>query len=482
MMKESAGPRDGREWWLRLVLPATLLVLAVAVPYTLYRWKAPPPTREGVDPRPLVDVRMVKAAPASFEVVAYGTVVPKREVTVAAEVSGRVLRISDECKAGRFVSAGTLLVEIDPARYQLEIQKLASEAKQIDVDLAQHDLERENTERLAAIAEEDLAIAQRELDRVEGLARLNSASASERDQAVSAVMRAKTAFQQLQNSLRTWSQTRDRLLAQKELVETRLRLAKLDLEKTKVSAPIDGIVAEEYVEQSAYVQPGAALCRIEDRQSVEVRCSLKLDDLYWLAGSMANGTAGRAELTESIYRAPRVPATVSYRVAGKTYQWTDAFLARYEGTGVDEKTRTVPCRIEVPNPDKVRSAGEVPTLVRGMFVTVKLLATPRLPLLEIPAAALRPNNEVWVVRDDAIRILRPRVARLLDQRVLLYAEDAGLTPGDLVVTSPLSVAVDGMQVRMASRSAETASAPPAAGGASDEVRGDPPSKEAQADG
>lgn len=481
-MKESAGPRTGAGWLLRLVLPTTLLVLAVAVPFTLYLWKAPPPTREGADPRPLVDVRPVAAAPASFEIVAHGTVVPKREVAVAAEVSGRVLRTSDECKAGRFVAAGTLLVEIDPTRYQLEIQKLLSEAKQIDVDLAQHDLERENTERLAAIAEEDMAIAQRELDRVEGLARLNSASASERDQAVSAVMRTKTALQQLQNSLRLWGQTRDRLLAQKELVETRLRIAKLDLEKTKVVAPIDGVVAEEYVEQSAYVQPGAALCRIEDREAVEVRCSLKLDDLYWLTGSMANGTAGRGELGESIYRAPRVPATVSYRVAGKTYQWTDAFLARYEGTGVDEKTRTVPCRVEVPHPDKARSVGEVPTLVRGMFVTVKLLATPRLPLVEIPAAALRPNNEVWVVRDDAIRVLRPRVARLLDQRVLLYAEGADLAPGDLVVTSPLSVAVDGMKVRIQGRPAEPASATSAVDGGPGEDSHASPPDDAQADG
>ena len=49
-----------------------------------------------------------------------GVVVPFREIELAAEVAGRIVERDERCRAGNFVTQGTLLARIDPQDYQLE--------------------------------------------------------------------------------------------------------------------------------------------------------------------------------------------------------------------------------------------------------------------------------------------------------------------------------------------------------------------------
>ena len=88
-----------------------------------------------------------------------------------------------------------------------------------------------------------------------------------------------------------------------------------------------------------------------------------------------------------------------------------------------------------------------PALVRGMFVTVHVHAHPDASLLEIPQRAVQPGNTVWQVVDGRLVMQRIRVADTTDDMVLVYSETAGLQPGMKLVSSPMSLATDGMAVR-----------------------------------
>ena len=70
-----------------------------------------------------------------------------------------------------------------------------------------------------------------------------------------------------------------RLTSAIKLIDVRLEQAELDLKRTKVTAPIDGMVVVESVEENAYVQKGTPLVTIEDTSAVEVRCHLRMDEL-----------------------------------------------------------------------------------------------------------------------------------------------------------------------------------------------------------
>ena len=50
----------------------------------------------------------------------------------------------------------------------------------------------------------------------------------------------------------------------------------------QITAPIDGVIVLEEVEEDSYVNKGTLLVAIEDTSAVEVKCSLRMDELYWL--------------------------------------------------------------------------------------------------------------------------------------------------------------------------------------------------------
>src|SRR5690606_21217430 len=138
----------------------------------------------------------------------------------------------------------------------------------------------------------------------------------------------------------------------RDLVETKLEEALLDLEKSKIVAPIDGVVVTESVEEGNYVPAGTTLVTIEDTSAAEVRTTLRMDEMNWIwqQGQSLGGNDLRTPQLD--YQLPQIPATITYELGGQQYVWQGQ-LWRYEGIGLNEKTRTVPVRILIPHPREV---------------------------------------------------------------------------------------------------------------------------------
>jgi hypothetical protein len=226
----------------------------------------------------------------------------------------------------------------------------------------------------------------------------------------------------------------------------------LDRQRTEVRAPMSGIITEDLVEQDDFVQKGTALIRIDDTSCVEVSFDLKLDELRWIWAGV--GQTPDAEFEGGSYALPPLPVKIQFLVQGTTFEWS-AFLARYDGAGLNPATRTVPCIAVVESPRGGHLVGEKgsvqlpgpPALMRGMFVTVKIDVPTQQELVEVPVSALRPGNRVWILRDDRLAVRKVRVAQVLDDRVLLFPDGTQLTAGDRVIVSPLALAVDGMEIQ-----------------------------------
>lgn len=438
-----------------LILPLALLAVGVAAFLGLAASKAPPERQEARVDVPLVEVAAAAAAPTEgFGITVNGTVVPRRVIRLAAEVEGRIIEKSDRCEPGFAVRAGDVLLRIDPRELELQQKALEADLAQIRADLMQLDVETTSNASLIALSERELDLQQRERQRVVDLARRNSASQAELESADRQVLTSQRALQTLQNERNTFGARREKLEALRANAEARLEQIRYDLDRTTITAPTDGVIVEAPVEVNGYVRPGEALASIEDTSSLEVRCNLQMEDLYWLAKSTRpTGSPGEWLPNELAYRIPEAPATVRYRLAGETATWP-ARLYRYEGGGIDERTRTVPCRLAISETDNQGDLGPL-SLRRGMFVEVTLQAgDSSVPLLSIPREALRPNGEVWTVRDGALRIVGVEVVRMLDDRVVVRGERdedhpaPTLGPDDLLIVSPLPTPVDGMAVRL----------------------------------
>jgi RND family efflux transporter MFP subunit len=439
---------------IRTVVPIIIFLLGVAGFLVLsFRKQTPtarPPEKQGA----VVETVSVQPHDKGLDIEVSGLVVPFREIELSAEIAGKITYKADVCRAGNYVAAETLLIEIDPRDYDLEVRRLMKELEQADNSLAELDVESASTQELLKLAAERLALERNELDRQVRLGRV--VSESDLDRAKQSELTARNNELTLRNQQRLLNTRRSRLEQAKELVSVQLEKAQLDQRRTKIVAPVDGVIVREWLEQDAYVQKGAGLVTIEDTSAAEVKCNLRMEELNWLwRQASADFSVTSATVPGHDYQLPQTPVTVTYRLAGRDFAW-NGVLARFDGIRLDEQTRTVPCRVVVPNPRDMRivdasadaePAIGPPALVRGMYVTVKVHAKPQTRLLQIPETAVRPGNVVWLMRDGKLDIQPVHVAQVVDRDVIIRADGSRLSAGDKVVVSPLVSAEAGMAVR-----------------------------------
>ncbi|MCA9190754.1 MAG: biotin/lipoyl-binding protein [Planctomycetales bacterium] len=367
-----------------------------------------------------------------------GVVVPYRELTIGSEVAGRIVAKGPFVRSGNLVSAGQILYQIDPADFELAVERLSQRRDQERVSLEELEQEIANSERLLKVADEELALAEAEVARFATL-KSGFASAAESDAALRRRLAALNQQVSIQNQIDSQRKRITRLQLAAAQAETELRQAQMDLERTTVTSPVAGRVVSDEVEVDSYVSKGAKLTLIEDIEKVEVACNVRMDQLYWILDQQGVSTDSIVNAADAArYELPQVPVKVRFELSGRqaiTYEW-EGHLDRYDGAGLDPQSRTVPLRVLVDDPDEFtingKPADQSPlsgprTLVRGMFVNVIVEARPATQLLLIPKLAVKPGNgssRVWLFEanaqaiDEAVRRKSPVTQSTMDDSAL----------------------------------------------------------------
>ena len=152
-----------------------ILGAAVAAVIVMSGMRPEPPRQERVELDPLVEVLTLEPMTANFEVMSQGTVRPRTETVVSAEVSGTITWISPKFVAGGVFDRNETLLRIDPTNYEVA-QKQAEalvKQRQIEYDGASklrsqgYRAETEYASAAAALAtaEAELVRARRNLER-----------------------------------------------------------------------------------------------------------------------------------------------------------------------------------------------------------------------------------------------------------------------------------------------------------------------------
>jgi multidrug efflux pump subunit AcrA (membrane-fusion protein) len=438
---------------LRWVLP--LVILGAAIGGFVALGGPKPPPRKAVEAPTAMPVRTasLEAGNGRIEIEADGVVVPLREITLAAEVSGRVLRKTEACNEGQSVTRGMLLFEIDPRDYELDVDRLEREVSQARLAIEEIDEEIVQNVGSLDLARRQVELAKREVARLDTLKAGRIITESEHDRALRDELTAANVLTAQEGQRRVLAKRRSRLVEAESLASTMLDKAKLDLSRTRITAPTDGMVVEDKVEQESFVAKGTPVVMIEDTSAAEVKTSLRMDEVARVWGGRKAAAEGGGEARDI----PESPAKVVFSIGDRRYEW-DGVLSRYEGKGLDEKTRTLPCRVRVPEPRRVRAidrygaplatlpADAPRSLLRGMFVEVWLQVDVPRPLVSVPEEAVRPSGEVFVMRDGRLIVLHPRPFHAAAGRVVFDQEESGLEPSDRIVVSQLANPRAGMEL------------------------------------
>lgn len=428
-----------RKTLISLVLILLLLGGAGALTYQLIATRPAPPTADTA--RPILTVRAIRVAPQTTvePIVGFGTARADQEAMLTAEVAGPVIELARNLRIGATIAAGDMLVRIDPREYEAALERARSQLRAERAGLQQLEAEVQNLDALLSIGQEELALSERELNRVRVLLEQGSSTPREADQARLAFQQARRTLQLLENQRRMLPERRAQQEALIALREAEAAVAALNLERTTVTAPFDGRLTAVEVELGERVGPGEPLVGLVNPDLIEVPLELPL----------------------SLRQRVRPDAPVSLRLeSGPEVAW-EGHLARISPQA-DRETRTFAAFVEVDN------RAQTPPLMPGMFVQAEMAGPTLENVLIVPRGAIQ-DGQVFVVREGKAYPVAVEVERrLLDRSVV-----RGLSPGDVVITSNLDALQPGLPVEVMLTNAAPA-APVAAADAADAAEAAPP--------
>lgn len=417
---------------LGLALGGALLVLFVA--------NRQAPERLEAEVRP-VAVSVIEARPLDFRLDArgYGVARPTETWQAVANVAGRVVERHPDLESGAFLRAGTLLVVLDPSRYELTIAEIEGEIASLRAERLQLDTEEGNVRRLLEVEREQLVLSERELTRVESLAERGTVAPARLDEQRRAALAQRQSVVSLENTLALLPSRRAVLDAQRERATTRLAQARRDLDDTRFVAPYDLRLGEVEVELHQFVGVGQRLFQADSLAAAEVEARVPFSMLRRLLGIVAPdhppqdafGLGERVDFS-AIEAELELVGAPGVRWAGRVVR---------VASGLDPATRTVRVVVRVDHPYRDALPPDRPPLQRDMYTRVRLSAASPNPLVAIPASAVHQGELYLVDEEDRLELRQVEVA--FEQGGLAVIA-TGLTPGERVVVDDLPSALRGM--------------------------------------
>lgn len=254
-------------------------------------------------PLPTVSVMTLASEPVEFSMTLPGRVTPFRQSQVRPQVDGVVTkRLFEE---GAKVKRGQQLYQIDDARYAAQLNSALADLESVKANLK---------------------AVKAKSARYKDLVSRKAVSQQEYDDVIAQTAQAQAAI---------------------SVADAAVAIAQVNLDYTKVYAPIDGQISRSYVTEGALVTTN---------QSQQLATITLLNPVYL---DMQESGKAVIELREEMRKHSSLPVSVLVdETRGKIYEHTG--IVKFSEVTVDESTGSVTLRAIVPNPDNI--------LLPGLFV------------------------------------------------------------------------------------------------------------------
>ena len=401
-----------------------------------------PPQRQVIDhPGPVVRVVTVQPRDVPLSVAGFGTVRAKHVWRIAAEVSGTVVELSGQLRAGLHVKRGDLLFQVDPRPFRLAVERIRARLLQHEKEIAVLAQQRKNHHETLALAQQNLALAEQDLWRDDALARKGTISPRERDRSKQARNEALRAVQNADNLLALNSPRVEQAEAAIEVARAELEEAELRLSKTRLLAPADGQLVDSTLDLGEYVAVGREVASLHGTDAVEIPIAVPMDELRWLP-TLSPDRFSPAAGSEAGPNSALPAAVVRWQGGERQYEW-EGTVVRWEA-GLDSRTRTLTLVVEVPRPWDSFRPGEHPALQPGMFCRVEISGGTQPAAVVIPRTAMQDDGAVYLAVEGRLERREVEVLRFLGDQAII---SAGLQSGERLVVSPLNAPIIGMKIR-----------------------------------
>ncbi len=326
---------------------------------------------------------MLGTYPIKIEVM--GQVIPAHETALQSQISGEIIKTSDEFLPGGFLQKGEEILQIDPSNYELDMKVKKAAWRQAKAAL-----------RLELGQQE---IAQKELQIIEqstGRKITNSSLALRKPQ-----------LEQAKANL--------------ESAKASLELSELNLSRTKIKSPFNAIVTKRNANIGDIVSTQEILANLVNIDEYWIDVEIPIHDIRWLK------TGDKAIINLDDNRDARV---------GKLLKITGS---------IDQNTRLANLIISVPDPLLMKDNTQGSPMILQDYVQVTLIGKTLENIAIIPLSYIRDNNTIWIERDGKLVI--EKITIVHEDRKFAYVTK-GIRNADNIVTSNIVTPINGMDIKV----------------------------------
>jgi RND family efflux transporter MFP subunit len=332
-------------------------------------------------------------APARVVVSGMGTVIPSQQITLRSRVSGSVVAMSGSFVPGGIIPKGGEILRIDPRDFEIEVARFESELRKAKADyemeqgrqsVARQELELLRQALPEPIDQTDLALRKPQLHQAE---------------------------------------------AHVAIAEAQLARARLELERTVLTAPFNALVIDRKVDLGAHVSSQEPLATLVATEEYWIEASVPIERLRFLELHGRDGGPARV-----------------FSGSGDG-EWTGRTL--HSLGAMDESSRMARVLISVQDPLSGGENGR--PLILGDYVRVEILGRDLGERITLPRRALRRGDTVWIAAGDRLEIRPVEIVWRSGEEIVL---GSGLAPGETVILSDIAAPVPGMAVEVAGREAQ----------------------------
>jgi RND family efflux transporter MFP subunit len=383
---------------IRKIVPVVILVSLLGLAYFI---KSNPPQSKYRDARPaaqmLVETQRISTQSYPVRVQSYGTVAPRTQTALVAQVGGQIVEVSPAFRDGGFFNKGDVLMRIDGRDYDA------------DVNIAQ-----------AAVIDAQQALAEAQARSEQARKDWERLGNSEAPSPL--VLREP----QLQAA-------RARVLS----AQSTLDKARLDRARADIVAPYSGRVLDAQVDVGQVLVPGTAIATVYATDVVEIRLPLRNADLPFVQLPVSARTSTSSQ---------GVPTRVEIRSELGTPTVWPAQLVRTEGA-IDPTARQLHVIAQIDDPFGPGSDGRTPLKI-GQYVTAEVEGIVLDNVIVIPNSAIYQGSYAYTVEEGVLQRKQVQVAWQNDTDAVIKA---GLVTGDELVTTSLGQVTSGVRVTIAGR-------------------------------
>ena len=393
---------------LQILLSIAILGCGAALATYYLRTSPEAKPRKRQPSPPLVQIIPLNYGAHRLTVNGMGTVLAAKEINLTPGVGGEIIAMSENMVPGGFFSKDETLVTIDPIDYKLAILRLQSE-----VAKAQNDLELEMGNQ--RIARKEYEILGQEVTRIEKKLML-------RDPQLGITK------------------------ATLQGVKATLAQAELNLKRSQVHAPFNGVVLSRSVNLGTRLAESTVLARLVGTNEFWIKLAIPTDQIRWITfpGDGQKGSKVRIFLQEKengdSIRTGRV-----IRLAAD----------------VEDKGRMAAIYVAIEDPlCLLPENSKKPKLLLGSFVRAEIEGTELASVVAVNRNHLRENNSIWLMKDDnTLEIREVNIVTKTKDQVLV---GSGVENGELLIISGLSFPVAGSPVQLQQKDKDQPKIDPAA--------------------